>query len=240
MAKQKDKEASPTEQKIRDAARRLFTEKGYDAVKTRDIAAEAGINIALLNYYFRSKEKLFEIIIAENFDRFIDQLLPVLGNEEEPFERVLEKVTVSYIDMLKANRDLPFFILGQMRGNGSESFLAGKRLNKLRDAFLARMGKNMPAQQPQPAAAGQMMLNFMGLLVFPFLAQPLVMKMNNMNKTEFDELIESRKKLVPVWLKAILAASLDTADEQNHKKNKGAVGAEGNYRRRFSSPEKKI
>ena len=49
--------------KIKQAARKLFTEKGFDAVKTRDIAAEAGINLALLNYYFRSKEKLFEIVM---------------------------------------------------------------------------------------------------------------------------------------------------------------------------------
>ncbi len=54
-----------TEDKIKQAARKLFTKNGFAAVKTRDIAAEAGINLALLNYYFRSKKKLFEIIIGK-------------------------------------------------------------------------------------------------------------------------------------------------------------------------------
>ena len=70
MAKKKKIDDGSTEQKIKEAARKLFTEKGFDAVKTRDIAEEAGLNLALLNYYFRSKEKLFEIIMLENLGHF--------------------------------------------------------------------------------------------------------------------------------------------------------------------------
>lgn len=54
-----------TEQKIIEAARKVFTRKGYSATRTRDIAEEAGLNLALLNYYFRSKQKLFELVMAE-------------------------------------------------------------------------------------------------------------------------------------------------------------------------------
>ena len=54
-----------TEEKIKAAARKVFMEKGYGASRTRDIAEEAGINLALLNYYFRSKEKLFNEIIQK-------------------------------------------------------------------------------------------------------------------------------------------------------------------------------
>ena len=53
-----------TEQKIKNAARKVFTEKGYAATRTRDIAEAAGINLALLNYYFRSKQKLFEEVFG--------------------------------------------------------------------------------------------------------------------------------------------------------------------------------
>ena len=69
----KTKEAS-TEQKIKEAARKLFTQKGFAATRTRDIAEEAGINLALLNYYFRSKQKLFDLIMMENFRQFIGGL----------------------------------------------------------------------------------------------------------------------------------------------------------------------
>ena len=62
----KKTESLSTEEKIKAAASKLFTQKGFAAVKTRDIVQEAGINLALLNYYFRSKEQLFEIIMKEN------------------------------------------------------------------------------------------------------------------------------------------------------------------------------
>jgi len=80
-AKTKKSEES-AEQKIIEAARKLFTEKSFDAVKTRDIANEAGINLALLNYYFRSKEKLFEIVMQENMQKFFQSIVGIINDEE--------------------------------------------------------------------------------------------------------------------------------------------------------------
>src|SRR6202012_5712205 len=60
-----------TEERIKEAARKLFTQKGFAGTRTRDIAQEAGINLALLNYYFRSKQKLFDLVMMENFQRFL-------------------------------------------------------------------------------------------------------------------------------------------------------------------------
>src|SRR5579862_6316911 len=111
MASKKIIEDVSTEEKIKQAARKLFTEKGFDAVKTRDIAKEAGINLALLNYYFRSKEKLFDLVMIENFEQFIRQLIPVLGDERMSLDERLTLVVERYINMLMANPDLPFFIL---------------------------------------------------------------------------------------------------------------------------------
>ena len=66
-----------TEEKIRAAARKIFTQKGFAATRTRDIAEEAGINLALLNYYFRSKEKLFEQIMIEKVQYLCHTLVPL-------------------------------------------------------------------------------------------------------------------------------------------------------------------
>jgi len=49
-----------TEAKIKAAARVVFHKNGFAATRTRDIAEEAGINLALLNYYFRSKQNHYE------------------------------------------------------------------------------------------------------------------------------------------------------------------------------------
>ncbi len=206
MAKQKKIDDGTAEQKIKEAARKLFTERGFDAVKTRDIALEAGINLALLNYYFRSKQKLFDIIMVENFEAFVNQLIPILGDENLSLDETLEKVTGSYIDMLKLNPGLPFFIMNEMRSDSTKlQFVRGKMAD-VRAGFLKRMGVTLLEKEISPANVGHLMMNFMGLIIFPFVAQPMMMKVNNFNKKEFDALMEERKKLIPIWLKAIMKA----------------------------------
>jgi AcrR family transcriptional regulator len=206
MAKRKIKEDVSTEEKIKQAARRLFTERGFDAVKTRDIAEEAGINLALLNYYFRSKEKLFDIIMIENFQQFVQQLIPILGDENLPLDEILVKVTASYIDMLKHNPDLPFFIMNEMRSDSTKLQFVREKMADVRAAFIKRVEDTLLKKKINRAAMGHMMMNFMGLIIFPFIAQPILLKVNKFNKKEFDELMEERKKLVPIWLKAIMTA----------------------------------
>src|SRR5580693_2399019 len=114
MAKRKTKPAkeATTEEKIKAAARKIFTQKGYAATRTRDIAEEAGINLALLNYYFRSKERLFELVMKENIQLFIGNLVEDLDNTpDRPFIEQLEYICSSYVDMLLENPNLPFFIM---------------------------------------------------------------------------------------------------------------------------------
>ena len=76
-----EKEIS-TEEKILEAASEVFTEKGFSGTRTRDIAEKAGINLALLNYYFRSKEKLFEQVMKAKILIFFGQILPIITNEK--------------------------------------------------------------------------------------------------------------------------------------------------------------
>ena len=204
MAKQKIKVDVPAEEKIKEAARKLFTERGFAAVKTRDIAEEAGLNLALLNYYFRSKQKLFDIIMVENFQKFVEQLIPIMGNENIPLEEILTQVTASYIDMLKQNPDLPFFILNEMRSQSSKLEFVREKMTAVRAAFLARIEDKILKKKISRATNGHMMMNFMGLIIFPFVAQPLVMRVNNFRKKEYEDLMEERKKLIPIWLKAIM------------------------------------
>src|ERR1700681_3003787 len=89
-----------TEEKIKEAARKLFTQKGFAATRTRDIAEEAGINLALLNYYFRSKQKLYDIIMIENFRQFIQGISMNVFDEKTSIQEKIEKIAIAYIDFL--------------------------------------------------------------------------------------------------------------------------------------------
>ena len=206
MAKKKKIDDGSTEQKIKEAARKLFTEKGFDAVKTRDIAEEAGLNLALLNYYFRSKEKLFDLIMVENFEQFIQQLIPVFGDERLTLEERMVQITGRYIDMLKSNPDLPFFIMNQMKGDSSKLLGLREKMASVREAFIQNHGKSMSGGNATQANVAHFMMNYMGLIIFPFIARPMLMKVNGLSKKEFDELMEERKQMVPVWLNAIMKA----------------------------------
>jgi AcrR family transcriptional regulator len=106
-----------TEEKIKEAARLVFTKKGYAATRTRDIAEEAGINLALLNYYFRSKEKLFDIIMLETLQRFISGMKAMLNDESTSLEKKIQVIANNYIDLITAQPDLPLFILSELRAN---------------------------------------------------------------------------------------------------------------------------
>src|ERR1700733_6700263 len=108
-------EESSTEEKIKEAAKKLFTRKGFAATRTRDIAEEAGINLALLNYYFRSKQKLFDIIMLENFRQFIQGITVKVYDETASMEEKIGQIATAYIDFLTQHPDLPLFVLNELR-----------------------------------------------------------------------------------------------------------------------------
>src|SRR5258707_706765 len=101
------------------AAKKLFTQKGFAATRTRDIAEEAGINLALLNYYFRSKEKLFNIVMVDNFRQFIRGISVNLLDETASIAEKIKRLVTAYIDFLSVNPDLPIFIINEIRSNSS-------------------------------------------------------------------------------------------------------------------------
>src|SRR3954466_8308931 len=107
MPKTKTKlDSLSTQEKIKEAARKVFLRKGFSATRTRDIAEEAGINLALLNYYFRSKQKLFEEVMKEKIQTLLQTVVPVLINPATTLEDKIKLIVSNYIEVLMANNDL--------------------------------------------------------------------------------------------------------------------------------------
>src|ERR1700678_2054851 len=105
--------SASTEEKIKEAARRVFTRKGYSGTRTRDIAEESGYNLALINYYFRSKEKLFDIIMLEHMQTFIHSVMGIVNDSTTSLNEKIASLIAHYIDMLIKNPDLPIFVLSE-------------------------------------------------------------------------------------------------------------------------------
>ncbi|MVZ65204.1 TetR family transcriptional regulator [Sphingobacterium sp. DK4209] len=196
-----------TEDKIKEAARKVFHEKGFAATRTRDIAEEAGLNLALLNYYFKSKENLFEIITFETLFNFIQSLAIVFHDENSEFEEKIEMLAVKYIDFLSKEPNIPVFILTAIRDNPDnfadkipfKTIVMGSYFYK---QFLEkRERKEISETNPL-----QFLLNLMGLIIFPFIAKPIFENITGTKEKLFQEMMNERKKLIPIWIKNMIQA----------------------------------
>jgi AcrR family transcriptional regulator len=189
-----------TEEKIKEAARKVFTRKGFAATRTRDIAEEAGINLALLNYYFRSKKKLFELIMVEKMQKFFGFIGPIIYHEATALEFKIEGIISSYVDLLMTNPDLPFFILGESRNNPEilTQAMPGKDFMK-NSFFIKQLKERNPAQDPY-----QFLLSMLGMTIFPFLMKPIFQKITQTDNAKFRQMMMDRKKLIVKCCKAIL------------------------------------
>ena len=95
-----------TEQIILEAAKKVFVRKGMAGARMQDIADEAGINKALLHYYFRNKEKLFEMIFMEAAEKFFPRINAIFDSDQPLFEKI-ESFCEEYISVVMENPYLP-------------------------------------------------------------------------------------------------------------------------------------
>ncbi|MBP7239056.1 MAG: TetR/AcrR family transcriptional regulator [Saprospiraceae bacterium] len=189
-----------TEEKIKDAARIVFTQKGFAATRTRDIAEAAGINLALLNYYFRSKQKLFEEIMLEKVQQLFGLIAPVLYNPDSTLESKIETIVSLYIDMITEHPDLPIFVLSEIRNHPehfAKTFKVGQILYE--SAFIKQLKEKRPDINPL-----HFLMNTLGMIIFPFIARPVFEAIGAADPNLFNNMMNERKSLIPEWTKAIL------------------------------------
>ena len=102
-----------TEEKIYEVARRIFILKGMDGARMQEIADEAGMNKALLHYYFKSKENLFKAVFKDTFSKFFVKVKDTLSSDFSPKEKLIVFID-NYIDLIMANPYVPQFIINEI------------------------------------------------------------------------------------------------------------------------------
>jgi AcrR family transcriptional regulator len=202
MAKKKSEEVDlSTAERIKDAAQKVFMQKGYAATRTRDIAEAAGINLALLNYYYRSKEKLFELIMVEKLSKFFGTIAPVLNDTTAGLEQKITTISGNYIDLLSENPELPLFILSEIR-HSPEQFAHKLPVAKLFEShFIKQLMEKRPDLNPV-----HFFMSLLGITVFPFIMKPVFQASGILNEKMFAAKMEERKMLIPKWMNAMLKA----------------------------------
>jgi TetR/AcrR family transcriptional regulator len=186
-----------TEEKILAAARKVFLNKGMDGARMQDIADEAGINKALLHYYFRSKDKLFEQIFLEVASSMLPRIFSIFQSDDTLFTKI-EKFCDAYITQEMKTPYVPIFILNEVNRQ-PQAFLK-KVLGNTRppvEKLLQQIDQEIKAGIIKPINPLQLLLNTLSLCIFPFLASPMVQLITGMDTKMFKALMEERKKLVP-------------------------------------------
>src|SRR5690349_8196144 len=112
MVKSK-KEDLNTQQKILEAAKKVFHQKGLAGARMQDIADEAGINKALLHYYFRNKDMLFEMIFKDAAANLFPKVASIISEDLPLFEKI-RKFTKEYLEVVIQNPYLPLFVLNEI------------------------------------------------------------------------------------------------------------------------------
>jgi AcrR family transcriptional regulator len=193
-----------TEELILQAARKVFTQKGMDGSRMQEIADEAGINKALLHYYFRSKEKLFEKIFAEG----LKQLLPKVQLSIEKSEGICDFVHYfigNYLDLIKELPYLPHFVLHEINRDPTiiVNIIKGQGLPFA--LLQSLIDKDVAAGKIKPIQLEHLMVNMVSMVLFPVIARPIIQSVlfgNDENK--FNDFLEERKSvLIPFVLLAI-------------------------------------
>jgi TetR/AcrR family transcriptional regulator len=189
-----------TEQQILNAAKTIFLRKGFDGARMQEIADEAGMNKALLHYYFRSKDKLFDAIFRDAFQQFLPRVSEIMISEKPFFEKVWSFVE-SYIDMLMENPHLPIFILNELYRNPERLVNIIKGFGVQPEIFAEQIKKEVESGNINPVDPRHFIVNMIGLCVFPFAGKPLIQGiLFGNNPEEYQKFLLQRKTEVTLFI----------------------------------------
>jgi len=212
MVKSRSQRDESTEQRILDAAHAVFIRSGTAGARTQEIAKEAGVNSALLHYYFRSKERLAEAVFTRAAGQLLPAVIRILASDAALEDKVDQVVQTELLHLAKAPY-LPGYILSELAHHPER---AGQLVSAVTGMVPAEIGMRVSAvlgrQIDERVRAGSMhqiapdqfIVNLLSMCVFPFAARPMLMALLGFDQTGFDRFIDRRRKeLAPFFLRAL-------------------------------------
>jgi TetR/AcrR family transcriptional regulator len=190
-----------TEAKILAAAKKIFVIKGMAGARMQDIADEAGINKALLHYYFRNKEKLFEVIFMEAANKLFPRINEIFASDQPLFEKI-ESFCEEYITVVMENPYLPLFVLNEINQD-PEYFLQKVWAGKSKpnpQKFLEQIEREVKKGTIKRISPLHLLMNLLSMTIFPFVAKPMIQKNLGLDELQFRATMEQRKKVISKFI----------------------------------------
>jgi AcrR family transcriptional regulator len=196
-----------TEEIILEAAHRVFLRRGSAGARTQEIADEAGVNKALLHYYFRSKERLAAAVFARAASKLLPPVIATLASDDE-LETKVERVIQIELDVLLRHPYLPGYIISELTHNPDRvrqlvAALTGVSIDELAPQVLGAIARQIKLAaregRMRPISPDQFILNLLSLCIFPFAARPMVQAILQLDDAGFARLIAKRKRELPAF-----------------------------------------
>ena len=185
-----------TEQAIFQAAEEIFMEKGYAATKTTEIAKKAGVNHAMIHYYFRTKENLFTIIFKNKVELLANSIFSV-SSKNRPFSEIITMAIDRHFDFIRENHKLALFIVNEINNNESNNQIwkeiAIPVFSKVMESIKEMVHAEISTGKIRPIDPVNFMITILSLNIFVFVAQPLLLDIAHFSPKEFYEFLEERK-----------------------------------------------
>lgn len=186
------------EQTILETAERLFLEKGYESTSTTKIAREVGCNQALIHYYFRTKENLFNRIFENKFRMLFQQLFSTENLSHLSFTEKIRHIAQTHFELLEKNPRIPFLILNELSRQPEQLKTLRERLHTYPEKIFEELNKDLQ----QEIAAGKIrncslpdiIVTMISLNVALFLMMPVVEQLLMLDKNQKKALIQHRKE----------------------------------------------
>jgi len=197
---QKAKDGS-AEERILAAARKVFTTKGMAGARMQDIANEAGINKAMLHYYFRDKEKLFEVVFLEEAQKFFPKINGIFNSDASLFEKI-ENFVNEYIEEMLLNPYLPWFVMNEINRDPDQFMyrIWGKENLPDPGKFLIQIEKEVKKGTIKRVNPMHLLMNLLSMTIFPFVAKPMLTRNLQLNEMQFRSMMEERRKEIPKFI----------------------------------------
>jgi TetR/AcrR family transcriptional regulator len=185
------------EQLILETAEKLFLEKGFAMTSTTEIAKKVGCNQALVHYYFRTKENLFQSIFAKKIRLLLSSTIEN-SQKDISFEEKLKAKIESHFEMIRANPKLPFLVVNELITNPERINSLKEKINELPKSVFIQLQQELQIEidngRIRPIEIMDLVLTIVSLNAMLFLTGTIFKNIAQLTDTDFEKLIEHRKQ----------------------------------------------
>lgn len=193
-----------TRERILDAAHEVFVRKGTAGSRTQEIADQAGVNKALVHYYFGTKAALADAIFERALGTIMPRIFGILADPDRSVEEKVPAIAHEQIDFHSARPYLAGYLISELHSQPDRiARLMTRQVGPVPlDVIRRQLREGARAGKIRRISAEQFVTNMMGLLIFPFAIRPALMELLALDAAGWRAFVEERQRLVPDFFMA--------------------------------------